>query len=377
MKGSRYPKPHSIAQTISHPQTSLTGARRFYAAAGIVAYADERVGMSNIARRTWLAPGATRRLSTFLDMITPAVGGLMMAPAGVRPPQLEVGGASTAAGRLREFAEARLHDAVAPGHMTLCAIEDDAVDDGWDWSGVLVYDQRYRLRSGEYVVSRPHVRFHVRADTNPARAHILVEVQHGGDFDHVQRWLGSVIPPADRWSVVPVALLDDAARHDDIRTVVDAVGAGGEVTAAHPVIQRASTTDNDLQLVEFVRHMREARYSTTIQGLDSLIERAEGVDHAILSAFDLYHWTDGDKRYAVRVRLKQHGTNPLTIDWGAIREPRTAAGVPLPGPVTLTSQNWESMTPVTWSDDDRMAHLRGLWLRLIDAIAADAASAAA
>lgn len=69
MKG-RYPTPHAIAQTITHPHTSLTGARRFYASAGVIAYADERVGMANIARRTWLAPGATRRLSTCLPVRT-------------------------------------------------------------------------------------------------------------------------------------------------------------------------------------------------------------------------------------------------------------------------------------------------------------------
>lgn len=374
---ARYPTPHAIATTIVHPQTSLTGARRFYAAAGVVAYADERLGMANIARRTWLAPGATRRLSTFLDMITPSVGGLLMAPAGVQAPQLDVGSANSAADRLREAAEAKLQHPVEPGHMTLTSL-DDCADPGWDWTGVLVYDHQYRLRTGEYVTSRPHAVFHVRADAHPTRAHVLVEIQHARDFEHVQRWVAGLLPATERWSILPVALVDTQARHDDIRTVVGAIGAGGEVMAAHPHTQRAIVADGDAQLAEFVRNMKEARYSTSAQGLDSLIERAENVDHAILSAFDLYHWSGtGNQRVAIRVRLKQHGTDPLTIEWGAVREPRTTAGAPLPEPVKLTSEGWDSMTTANWSEDDRMAHLRRLWSRLVDAVQEGVDSAAA
>ncbi|MEN3281462.1 MAG: hypothetical protein V7607_2602 [Solirubrobacteraceae bacterium] len=373
----RYSTPHAIAQTITHPQTSLTGARRFYASAGVVVYADERLGMANVARRTWLAPGATRRLSTFLDMITPAVGGLLMAPAGVQPPQLDLGGPATAAERLRELAEAHLQQSIEPHRMTLCAL-DDSPDPNWDWSGVVVYDRPYRLRTGEYVTSRPHAVFHVRGDTRSIRAHVLVEIQHAADFEHVHKWIAALLPATERWSVVPVALLDDRTRHEEIRAVVDAIGAGGQVMAAHPHTQRARAKDADAQLVEFVRHMKEARYSTSIQGLDSLIDRAENVDHAILSAFDLYHWWGTNKqRVAARVRLKQHGTEPLTIDWGAVREPRSAAGVPLPEPVTLSSEGWDSMTSVAWSDDDRMAHLRRLWFRLVGAVQEGADSVAA
>ena len=102
MKGV-YPLPRAIAQTIAHPQTSLSGARRFYASAGVVVYAGEHSGMANVAGRVWLAPRATRRLSTFLDMVTPAVGGLLMAPSGVQPLRLDIGSPDTAAGRLREL----------------------------------------------------------------------------------------------------------------------------------------------------------------------------------------------------------------------------------------------------------------------------------
>ena len=149
---------------------------------------------------------------------------------------------------------------------------------------------------------------------------------------------------------------------------MDALGAGGEVMVAHPHSERVHHGDPDPELGEFVAHMKEARYSTTIQGLDSLIQRAELVDHSVLSAFDLYHWDgEGRARAAVRVRVKQHDTDPLTISWGAAREPRTTAGVPLGGNVRLDSEGWDAMTAVTWSEDQRMAHLHKLWLRLIAA----------
>jgi hypothetical protein len=70
---------------------------------------------------------------------------------------------------------------------------------------------------------------------------------------------------------------------------------------------------------------------------------------------------------AVRVRIRQHDTNPLTIAWGAAREPRTTAGVPLTGKVALDTEGWDAMTAVMWSEDQRMAHLHTLWLRLIAA----------
>ncbi len=372
-----YPTPDAIAQTIAHRETSLTGARALYAAAGVVVYADERLGMANVARRTWLAPGATRRLSTCLDMVTPSVGGLLMAPAGVQAPQLDVGGPRTAAGRLRELAEAHLQQAIAPGRMTLCSL-GDSVDQAWDWSGTIAYDHPYRLRTGEFVTSRPQAVFHVRNDGHPTRAHILVEVHHAADFEHVHRWIAQLPPATERWRIVPVALLDGATRHKEIRSIVDAIGSGGQVMAAHPHTQRTGPQDSNATLAEFVRHMKEARYSTSIQGLDSLIDRAERVDHSVLSAFDLYHWSGSDgARVAVRVRLKQHGTDPLTIEWGAVREPRTAAGVPLPSTVSLDSDGWDLMSIVPWPEDQRMAHLRQLWSRLVGAVQESAGAVAA
>jgi hypothetical protein len=366
VKGA-YPLPGAIAQTVAHPQTSLSGARRFYASTGAVVYAGEHSGMANVAGRVWLAPRATRRLSTFLDMITPAVGGLLMAPSGVQPLRLEIGGPDTAAGRLRELAEAHLQHAHGEHHTSLCAVQASA-SPGWDWSGTLAYDHLYRLRSGEYVTSRPQVIFHVRSDSHPTRAHIMVEIRQPRDLDHVYKWVALLLPPAERWSVTPFTLLDDQTRHEEIRCLVDALGAGGEVTVAHPHTERVRDSAPDPDLGEFVAHMREARYSTSIQGLDSLIQRAELVDRSLLSAFDLYHWQGtGPNRAAVRVRIKQHDTNPLMVAWGAAREPRTTAGVPLAGKVSLDSEGWETMTAITWSEDQRMAHLHTLWLRLIAA----------
>jgi hypothetical protein len=362
VKGGVYPLPNAIAQTIAHPQTSLSGARRFYASAGVVVYAGEHAGMANVAGRVWLAPRATRRLSTFLDMVTPAVGGLLMAPSGVQPLRLDIGGPDTAASRLRELAEAYLQQSIGEHRMSLCALEASA-SPGWDWSGALAYDHLYRLRSGEYVTSRPQVVFHVRSDSHPT-----VEIRQPRDLDHVFKWVALLLPASERWSVTPFTLLEDQTRHEEIRCLVDALGAGGEVMVAHPHTERVRDSNTDPELGEFVAHMREVRYSTSIQGLDSLIQRAELVDHSLLSAFDLYHWQgSGSTRAAVRVRVKQHDTSPLTIAWGAAREPRTTAGVPLTGKVALDTEGWEAMTAVTWSEDQRMAHLHALWLRLIAA----------
>jgi hypothetical protein len=376
LRQSKYPDPYAIAQTIAHEQTSLIGVRQFYASAGVVVYAYDRLGMANVARRTWLAPGATRRLGTFLDIVTPAVGGLLMNPAGVQPPQLDVGGPRSAAGRLRELAEANLNSSQET-HRVLCAV-DDSEQPGWDWTGVLRYDHRHRLRTGQYVMSRSDAVFHVRGDVQATRAHILVEIRHPTDLREVHSFLARLLPSAERWGIVPVVLLDDS-RHDEIRSVVDAIGAGGEVIAANPNTQRSDNGSiEDENVAEFVQSMREARYSTTAQGLDSLIERAENVDHARLSAFDLYHWVDADPRSAcARVRLKQHGTDPLTIEWGSAREPFAANGTRLPGPLRLSAETWEQMTAADWSDDRKMQHLCDLWSRLIGAVQDGAASAAA
>ncbi len=323
--------------------------------------------MANIAGRVWLAPGATRRLSTFLDMVTPAVGGLLMAPSGVQPARLDLGMPDTAAARLRELAEAHLEHPLGAHRSSLCSV-DPSASPSWEWSGILSYDHPYRLRTGAYVMSRPQVVFHVRSDTHPTCAHVMVEIRHAADLDHVYKWIAQLLPSAERWSVTPFTLLDDETRHEEIRALVDALGAGGEVTVAHPNTERVRDSAPDPELGEFVAHMKEARYSTMIQGLDSLIQRAESVDHSVLSAFDLYHWEGKDNaRAAVRVRVKQHDTDPLTISWGAAREPRTMAGAPLPGKVLLNSDGWETMTAVTWSEDQRMAHLHRLWLRLVAA----------
>lgn len=62
-----------------------------------------------------------------------------------------------------------------------------------------------------------------------------------------------------------------------------------------------------------------------------------------------------------------------------IVHPQTSltGGTPLPEPVKLGSDGWESMTTASWSDDDRMAHLRSLWSRLVDAVQDGADSVAA
>jgi hypothetical protein len=300
-------------------------------------------------------------------MVTPAVGGLLMAPSGVQPLRLDVGGPNTAAGRLHELAEAHLQHSLGEHRTSLCALQASA-SPGWDWSGTLAYDHLYRLRSGEYVTSRPQVVFHVRSDNHPTRAHVMVEIRQLRDLDHVYKWVAQMLPAPERWSVTPFTLLDDQVRHEEIRCLVNALGAGGEVTVAHPHTERVRDGAADPDCSEFVANMREARYSTSIQSLDSLIQRAESVDHSLLSAFDLYHWYGtGPSRAAVRVRIRQHDTNPLTIAWGAAREPRTTAGVPLTGKVALDTEGWDAMTAVTWSEDQRMAHLHTLWLRLIAA----------
>jgi len=376
MKGT-YPTPTTIAQTVSHSGTSLSGTRRFYSAAGVVAYAGEHSGMASIAGRVWLPPAATRRLSTFLDMITPAVGGLIMTPSGVQPQRLELGVPDTACDRLRELAEAHLHSPIGPSDATLCSVEPSTIVD-WEWSGILSYNHRYRFRNGEYVTSRPQVIFHVRRDQHPTRAHIMVEIHHATDFEQVYKWAARLPPDAERWSITPFALLGDESRHDEIRELARALAAGGEVAVAHPNSERVCDGRPEPDVDEFVTNMKEARYSTRIQSLDSLIRRAEQVDHSILSALDLYHWEgSGPKRAAVRVRVKQHDIDPLTISWGSVREPRDGSGTPLPGKILLDSDGWAAMTAAEWSEDDRMAHLHRLWLRLIAATQQAANSAAA
>jgi len=374
MKNSRYPLPEAIAQTVRHPSTSLSGARRFYGSAGVVVYADERAGLANVASRVWLGPNVTRGLSTFLDMVTPGVGGLIMQPAGVQAPQLDVG-PRTASSRLREMAEAKHQIPLGPRRATLCSVEDSA-DSAWEWTGLLSYDHEFRLKSGQYTTSRPMATFHVRPDSHPTRAHILVEIHYTEDLDRVRDWIAALLPSVERWSILPFALLDD--RHEEVRAVVAAIGAGGEVTVANPQTQKLSAAPADQQLAEFVRHMREARYTTNIQGLDSLIERAETVDHAVLSAFDLYHWIgEGKNRAAVRIRLKQSGMDPLTLTWGAVREAYTAAGMQITDPVSLDVDGWDSLTTAAWDDDLKIAHLRLLWGRIIDSLQSASASAAA
>jgi len=307
-------------------------------------------------------------------MVTPGVGGLLLAPAGVQPPQLAVG-PQTASERLREMAESKQQAPLGAHKATLCSIADSQAAE-WQWTGIISYDSQFRLKSGQYTTNRPQAVFHVRGDAHPSKAHILVEIHHAEDLDRVHSWMATLLPTAERWSVVPFALLDD--RHQEVRAVVAAVGAGGEVTAANPQTQNARDSTPDAQLAEFVRHMREARYTTTIQGLDSLIERAETVDHAVLSAFDLYHWTGtGQARVGVRVRLKQSGTDPLTITFGSARELYTGAGAPITQNISLDAEGWEQISPASWDDDRKMAHLRTLWSRVIDAVQADAISDAA
>ena len=371
VKQTKYPSSDAIAQTIRHESTSLAGARRFYASAGVVVYADERIGMANVAGRTWLGPGATRRLSTYLDMITPGVGGLILAPAGVQAPQLDIG-PRTAVGRLREMAESKHQAPLGVHAATLCSLADSQ-DPAWTWTGVLAYDHKFRLKSGQYTTSRPLTIFHVRGDEHPTRAHILVEIRHADDLERVHGWIADLVPTAERWSVLPFALVDD--RHEEVRSVVAAIGNGGEVTVANPQTQKVAGELADPQLTEFVRHMREAHYTTTIQGLESLIERAETVDHAVLSAFDLYHWSGiGPARVAVRVRVKQSGMDPLIPTWGAVRELFTANGTPITQPVGLDVDGWDLLTPAGWDEDRKMAHLRLLWTRIVDSLQAAPAS---
>jgi hypothetical protein len=203
-----------------------------------------------------------------------------------------------------------------------------------------------------------------------------VEIHHADELDRVREWMVVGLPSAERWSIVPFALLDD--RHAEIRSVIAAVGAGGDVTVANPQTEKVRPAPNSPDLAEFVRHMKEARYTTTIQGLESLIDRAEQVDHAILSAFDLHHWhDDASRRVAIRIRLKQSGTDPLTLTWGGVREPYTASGHPLPNPLELSADGWESMSVAAWDDDRKMSHLRLLWSRIVASLESGANSAAA
>jgi hypothetical protein len=273
------------------------------------------------------------------------------------------------------MAESKHQVPLGTRRATLCSVEKSH-DSAWEWSGILAYDHQFRLKSGQYTTSRPMATFHVRGDVHPTSAHILVEIRHVEDLDRVREWIAILVPASERWSIVPFALLDD--RHAEIRAVVSAIGGGGAVTVGNPQIQKIATVPADAKLAEFVRHMREARYTTTIQGLNSLIERAETVDHAVLSAFDLYHW-DGAERdqVAVRVRLKQSGTDPLTLTWGSVRECFTTAGMPIPAGADLDAEGWDSLSTAAWDDDRKMTHLRVLWSRVVDSIQTAAASEAA
>lgn len=374
---AQYPKPSAIAQTIAHRGTSLQGARRLYAANGTVVYAYDRQGMANAVRRTWLQPSSTRRLSTYLDMATSSVGGLTMQPAGVQLPQLDFGTPTTAVGRLRELAEVAEHKPMGRNNRTLCWL-GRSDDPAWDWSGILRYDHSYRLRSGEYTTSRPAVTFHVRADpTSPTRANVLVEIRRPTDYRQVHHWLAALLPLEERWAVLPLTFLSGPERHGEIRSVVDEIGCGSEVMVAHGVTERpraplARTPD----LGEFERSMQESHYKTSMHGLDALIKRAEEIDFAVVTAFDLYHWHGAEStRVAVRVGVKQHGHNPLTIEFGSVREPRTQGGTPLATPIRISA--WERMTSSDWSEDQRMAHLRRVWTALIGAQRRAAAVAAA
>jgi hypothetical protein len=371
-----YPKPHAIAQTIAHSGTSLQGSRRFYSAAGVVVYAYDRMGMANAARRTWLPPSATRRLSTYLDMITPAVAGLTMQPAGVQAAQLEVGGPTSAAGRLRELADAALGQPRGSSNQTLCCV-DESPDPAWTWSGVLHYDHSYRLRTGEYSRSRPPVTFHVRSDPRcEMRTQILVEIRRQPDYRQVQRWIAELLPAHERWAVLPCAFLNGPERHAEILGVAKAIGAGGEIKVAHGYTQRSNAPAGaDLRMGEFEQTMIEGHYKTAMHGVDAFIDRAENRDFAIITAFDLYYWRGtGTARAAMRVRVKQQGADPLTIEWGSVREPVTQGGVPLSSPVDLSK--WEKMTPAEWPDDARMTHLRTVWSELLDVQSSSAAVAA-
>jgi hypothetical protein len=373
MKQGSYPTAGAIAQTVRHENTSLNGVRGFFASAGIVAYASERSGMANIAGRTTLAPSTARRISTFLDMVTPAVGGLVMQPAGVQAPQLGFG-PMTACGRLREAADAKNQCTVGRHRVTLECV-DVSSDEQWEWMGILSYDHSFRLKSGQFTTSRPRVIFHVRPGPHPTQAQILVEIRHADDHDIVTSWMGSLLPSTERWSILPFALLND--RHDEIRAVVAALG-GAAAQVANPQLQRRGTRQTAGEITEFTRNMQDARYTTLMQGLESLLDRADSVDDAVLGAFDLYAWSGNAKNpIAARLRLKQLNRDPLTVTWGAAREQRTAAGVPLPSGVQLDAEGWEAMTPVGWDEDRKMQHLRTAWDQILTSVAAATTSQAA
>lgn len=371
---NRYPTPDDIAQTIRHSATSLKGATRFYGSAGAAIYAYDRTGLANVASRVWLPPGVTRRLSTYLDIVTPGVGGFVMQPAGLQPPQLDGIKALSASTRLREIAESKHQVSVGKHGAAVCSVEDSP-DPGWEWSALLAYDHRFRLKSGQYTMSRPLATFHVRGDQDPTRAHIVVEIHHKEDMDRVREWMVAVLPSAERWSVIPFGLLED--RHREIRAVVAAISEGGEITVANALNEKVELT-HDADIAEFVHHLNHATYGTSIQSLESIIERAETVDYAVLTAFDFYHWHGADKkRVAVRIRLTQSGMNPLTLTWGAVRELYTAAGLPITQNVKLDAEGWDLLTSANWDDDQRMAHLRLLWSRVLRSIEASASDSAA
>ncbi|WP_210492472.1 hypothetical protein [Patulibacter sp. SYSU D01012] len=373
MKQGSYPTAGAIAQTVRHESTSLNGVREFFASAGIVAYATERSGMANIAARTTLAPTTARRISTFLDMVTPAVGGLVMQPAGVQALQLEIG-PMTACGRLREAADAKNQSPVGRQRVVLECL-DVSSDERWEWMGILSYDHSFRLKSGQFTTSRPRVTFHVRSGPHPTQAQILVEIRHADDHDVVTGWMGALLPASERWSFLPFALLND--RHEEIRAVVAALG-GTNARVANPQLQRRGTRTSAGEITEFTRNMQDARYTTLMQGLESLLDRADAVDDAILGAFDLYAWSGSTKSpVAARLRLKQLNRDPLTVTWGAAREQRTASGLPLASGVQLDADGWEAMTPVGWDEDRKMQHLRGVWHQILSSVATATARQAA
>lgn len=372
MKQDRYPAADAIADTVRHDRTSLSGARRFYSSTGVIAFANERLGLANIASRTWLGPQDARRLSAFLDMVTPAVGGLTVQPAGVMPLRLDVG-PRTAVERLREIAETKENTGRGPRVACLCSLENSTAA-GWDWTGTISYDHRYRLPNGQHTKGRNHAVFHVRQGAHPTQADVMVEIRYADDLEQVRSWFSHVLPPNERWGVTPFALLAD--RHAEFRTVVTAISGGGGVAVAHADMEKGHHSADPTKLTVFAREMRQAQYKTGMQALESLIERAETTDHALLTGFDLYYWwLAGPKQTAVKVRLKQAGTDALTITWGAVRRPTGTTGASQS--TTLDSKRWDTLTSADWDEDGKMDHLRYAWGRLLAGVQAAAEAQAA